>query len=222
MATLYKEYTVTPAQFVSETFDFPGAYRQGGQPAPPAWFEFIDGAEILGIQTYNGYQFTAPGIGTYDILFTSFDLAPFYVRINVVLGTVEEYANCCGDRNIAWLNIQGGWQNYIFSGIKTFQVEAGEDKQFKTSDYVLKHSEVNGVYDGEIISTGDIPQSHVDALDGLRAKSVQAFLYSDETEAWDIPILIDRSSYTKYRSRDKFFEVRIKFIYAEEILVQTQ
>lgn len=219
--TLYKEHTVTIGTFVSETFTLSG-FNQGVEPAPPAWFAFVDGDVILGIQTYNGYTFTAPAsLGTYDITFVSFDGAPFYVRINVVAEAYDIFQNCCGDRNIAWFNIQGGWQNYIFSGIKTFQVEVDGSKQFKTSDLVKKHSQIDGVYNGELISTGDIPKSHVDALDGLKY-SIQAFLYNDETEAWDIPILINKDSFTKYKSNDKFFEVRLKFIYAEEILIQTQ
>lgn len=220
MATLYKEYTVPAGTFVSESFPFAGANREG-LAALPAWFEFIDGAVII-FQTYTGYQFTAPpSVGTYDIEFKLYTGDLYYVRVNVVIGAYSLYANCCGDRNLVWLTIQGGWQNYIFTGIKTFQVEIGGSKQFKTSGLVQKHSQIEGVYTGEVISTGDIPKAHTDALDGLRY-SVQAFLYNDETEAWDIPILVDVESFTKYKSNAKFYEVRLKFIYAEEILVQTQ
>ncbi len=218
---LYKEHTVTPNQFVSESFPFAG-YIQGSQTPAPAWFDFTLGPVII-VQTYSGYTFTAPvALGTYDIYFESYDQTViFYVRVNVIAEAYDVYANCCGDRNLAWLNIQGGWQNYIFTGIKTFQVDVDGSKQFKTSGLVQKHSQIDGVYNGEVITSGDIPQSHVDALDGLRY-SIQAFLYNDATEAWDIPILVDVGSFTKFKSRDKFFEVRLKFIYAEEILIQTQ
>lgn len=223
MATLYKEYTVPAGTFVNESFRLSG-YTQGGQAAPPAWFAFVDGAEVLGIQTYTGYQFTAPAsLGTYDIFFTTFDLAiTYYVRVNVVIGQYTLANNCCGDRNIAWFTIQGGWQNYIFSGVTTFQVQAGKEKTFKTSGYVSKYSEISDVFDGEIVTTGDIPKSHVDVLATLKLKTVQAYLLNDETGLWDIPILIDRESFTKYKSNDKLFEVRLKFLYAEEILIQTQ
>lgn len=222
MPTLYKEYTLPPGTFQSETFILSG-FRQGVQAAPPAWFSFVDGAVIIGIHTYNGYEFTAPpALGTYDIYFDSFDLdATYYVRINVVIGAYSLFANCCGDRNIVWLGITGGWQNYVFTGVKTFTVDVGKDKQFKTQLLEAKYSEINDVYNGEIISTGDIPQAHVDALDGLKY-SIQAFLLNHETGLWDIPILVDKGSFTKYKTHDKFFDVRIKFIYAEEILIQTQ
>lgn len=220
MATLYKEYTVPAGTFTSESFPFIGANLEG-LASPPAWFEFVEGVVII-FQTYTGYQFTAPPeLGTYDIEFKLFTGDLYYVRVNVVIGAYDLYTNCCGDRNLAWLNIEGGWQNYIFSGIKTFNVDIQDSKQFKTSGLVQKHSEITGVYTGELISTGDIPKAHADALDGLR-RSIQVFLYNDETEAWDIPLLLDVGSYTKYNSRDKFWDVRVKFIYAEEILVQTQ
>lgn len=220
MATLYKEYTVIGGTFASESFPFAGANREGLASAP-AWFDFAEGPIII-FQTYTGYQFTAPTeLGTYDIEFKLFTGDLYYVRVNVIVGAYDLYSNCCGDRNIAWLNIEGGWQNYIFSGIKTFDVEIVDSKQFKTSGLVQKHSEITGVYTGELISTGDIPKEHADALDSLK-RSIQAFLYNDDTEAWDIPILLDVGSYTKYKSNDKFWDVRVKFIYAEEILVQTQ
>lgn len=222
MATLYKEYYVPAGTYISESFTFEG-FNQGANPTPPDWFQWVNGVVLIDIQTFNGYTFTAPPqIGTYDIYFIDFTASVYYIRINVIVGQYSLYNNCCGDRNIVWLGIHGGWQNYIFTGIKTFQVQVGKEKQFKTSGLVLKNSEVNDVYDGELLTTGDIPKSHVNVLDGLRAKSVQAFLYNEDTEAWDIPIVIDRGSYTKFKSNDKFYEVRLKFIYAEEILVQTQ
>lgn len=219
----YKLYRVTPDTFISETLPVAslssGIYNEDGTAD---WFTPVLNP-VLG--NLVGYEITAPGVGTYSVTISHLldgVETILTVELVVVADLYDEVSNCCGDRNIAWYNIQGGWQNYVFSGIKTFQVEAGEDKQFKTNDYVLKHSEISGVFDGEILTTGDIPQSHVTVLDGLKAKSIQAFLYNDETELWDIPILVIRESYTKFRSRDKFFEVRVRFLYAEEILVQTQ
>lgn len=224
--TTFKTYNVTPGQFIAKSF---GEYFiQGANPDPPSWFDWQTD-DPFGFEVLIGYNFTAPAdLGTYEIFFVNLLTEGIYkIVIDVTVDAYDAYANCCETpqnphRNIAWLGIHGGWQNYIFTGIKTFQIDAGRDKQFKTNGYVLKHSEVNGVYDGEIITTGDIPKSHVDILDGLRAKSIQAFLYNSDTNAWDIPILVDRSSYSKYKTRDKFFEVRMKFIYAEEILVQSQ
>ena len=221
MATLYKEHTVSAGTFVSISF---GEYFvQGANPTPDSWFDWTT-ASPFGFEVLIGYTFTAPAtLGTYDYYFADL-LSPagsYYIRINVVVGDYSLINNCCGDRNLAWLNIQGGWQNYIFTGIKTFQVEVNGSKQFKTNEYISKHSQIEGVFNGEVITSGDIPKAHVDALDNLKY-AIQVFMYNEETEAWDIPLLVDVGSFTKYQSRDKFYEVRLKFIYATEILVQTQ
>lgn len=215
---IYKTYNVQVGDFISETL--PGS-RLFSEGTSADWFTPIVNPFISNLV---GYTITAPGIGSYSVTFLELvegEPVTWTVVLNVIVDQYSLYANCCGDRNLAWLNIEGGWQNYIFSGIKTFQVELDGTKQFKTSGLVQKHSEINGVYTGEIISTGDIPKAHADALDSLR-HSIQAFLYNDETEAWDIPILLDLGSYTKYKSNEKFWDVRVKFIYAEEILIQTQ
>lgn len=213
----YRTYNTTPGAFIPHTFPVSRIFNPLGVES---WFTPTIG--FIGNMT--AYTIEVPAIGTYSIEFTELadgDEIIWTIELVVVPELLSLYENCCGDRNIAWLNIQGGWQNYVFSGVKTFQVEIGGAKTFKTNQLVSKYSQIDGVYNGEVISTGDIPQSHVDTLDGLKY-AIQALLYNEETEAWDIPILVDVDSFTKYRSRDKFFEVRLKFIYAEEILVQTQ
>lgn len=132
------------------------------------------------------------------------------------------YVNCCNNSiNVGWFNRLGGWQNYPFSGVKTFEVEIDDTTTFKNFDRVKKYSEIKGVYTGEIVSTGNVPQSHADYLDSLR-KSIQAFVYNEETYAWDLPILVDVGSYVKYTSRDKMFDIRVRFLYATEQIIQTQ
>lgn len=234
-ATIYKEYFVTPGEMKSDqvTLIDPGNINVivEANGTPDAWFEWSTSPLTIGMVHVDhvlNYSFTAPfTFGTYEFFLIEYvedaeaeRPREWKVVVHVTHGSVE-FANCCGDRNIAWLNIQGGWQNYIFSGVKTFSVEASKGKQFKTNQYVSKYAQIDGVYNGEVLTTGDIPKAHVDALDGLRY-SIQAFLFNDETQAWDIPILVDVGSFTKYKSNDKFYEVRLKFIYAEEILVQTQ
>lgn len=232
---LYKTYNVPSGAFIAGSFD-DLIFIQGAYPNPPAWFEWSTTGAEFDIEYLNGYRFTAPTeLGTYEVFFTNhfpeddpLGRTPhnYKIVINVYFNNYDTYGNCCETennkhRNLTWLGIHGGWQNYIFTGVKTFRVDIGRNNQFKTNEYVIKHAEINGVYDGEIITSGDIPKSHVDLLDGLKY-SIQAFLYNEETEAWDIPILVDLESFTKYKSRDNFFEVRLKFIYAEEIVVQSQ
>lgn len=222
---VWKTYHVVAGEFISETLPAERFFNVSGSAD---WFTPIENEFTLG--QLIGYEITAPTIGNYSIVFTELvqdpdlpegDLIEWTIELFVIADTLSLYNNCCGGMNIAWLNIQGGWQNYQFNGIKTYQVDIDSSRQFKTSGLIQKHSQIEGVYNGELISSGDIPRSHVDILDGLKY-SIQAFLYNDDTGAWDIPILVDIGSFTKYKSRDKFFEVRLKFIYAEEILVQSQ
>jgi hypothetical protein len=132
------------------------------------------------------------------------------------------YDNCCDNQcNIAWLNLQGGWQNYIFTGIKTFEVDQDNGNTFKTLNKTIKWSERKEVYNAVVCTTGNIPKAHVDYLDSLRY-SIQAFLYNSTTNAFDIPILIDSDSFVKYTSRQKLFDVSIRFLKAKEIQVQRQ
>lgn len=216
---IYKTYNLEAGQLVSETLPSSRIFSVQGTAD---WFTPVMNPYL---DFMLGYSITAPStLGSYTVTFTELvegEEVVWTIQLNVVADTLTLYNNCCGDRNIAWYNIQGGWQNYIFTGIKEFRVEVSNSKQFKTNEYVSKHSQIDGIFDGEVISSGDIPRSHVDVLDGLKY-SIQVYLYNTDTEAWDIPLLVDVGSFTKYKSRDKFFEVRLKFIYATEILVQTQ
>lgn len=218
---IWKTYNLTEGQFISETFPVTRFFDLGANPAPPAWFEFTSG--FLG--NYTGYSLTAQSVSTTTIYFTELvggEIITWRIIINTIPEKQKLYENCCDkQRNLVWLNIQGGWQNYIFTGVKTIEVKLGSDSTFKTNELVKKLSQRKEVYNGEIITTGDIPKSHVDILDSLQY-SIQAFLLNEETNLWDIPIIVDSNSFTKYKSNDKLFEVKIRFIYAEEILIQTQ
>lgn len=132
----------------------------------------------------------------------------------------EEFDNCCDNQtNIVWLNRQGGYQNYIFSGIKTIQVDGGDGNTFKR-DGLKKYYERTGVYDGRIVTTSSIAQSHVDYLDSLRY-SIQAWEW-DETDDSFREILVDVQNFVKYTTRQKLFDVAIRYIYSDEIVIQTQ
>ena len=221
MATLYKEHTIAAGDFLEVSFS--ELFVQGANPSPPSWFEWVTDSPF-GYEVLIGYKFTGETIGTFDIYFADL-LAPpesYYIRINVVVSNYTAYENCCDNQcNIAWLNRQGGWQNYIFTGVKEFSVTVGDTNTYVNNNLEKKYSEIGGVYSGRICTTGDIPKSHVDILESLQY-AIQAFFYNNETEAWDIPILIEKKDFVKYRTRDKFFDVKIRFIFAEQVLIQSQ
>lgn len=129
----------------------------------------------------------------------------------------ELYDNCCDGINIQWLNQVGGMQNYYFNGVKTFEVSQENAKRYIDYNKIARYSDRGNVYNGMIVSTKAVPQSHVDLLDSLRY-SIQAYENRDDVL---YPILIDPESYTKYKSKDKKFDVYLKFIYADPVKIQT-
>lgn len=190
---------------------------------PYAWFDAVENPLLSSLV---GWSFTAPMVdGTYTVTFTELvdgEVVNWSIQIIVTIPcTSQVFDNCCTNQyNLVWINREGGWMNYIFTGVREFTVDVGDAKTFITSDYIQKYSEVSGVYDGVIATTGDIPQSHVDVLASLQY-SIQVYLY-DESEDTFTEILLDKKNFVKRKSTDKFFDVRIRFIYAEELLIQGQ
>ena len=212
MAT-YKTYNVCSGEAVFDLLPA-GATNFQNIPAIAAVIPFLSDTQfsliILG-NTVGAYSFT-------------FDLGgeEQTIEINVNSCLTDFYDNCCDNQcNIVWLNPEGGWQNYIFTGIKTFEVQQENGNTFKTSNKTIKWSERKEVYEATICTTGNIPKAHVDYIDSLRY-AIQAYLYNPTTSAFDIPILIDSESFTKYTSRQKLFDIAIRFIKAKEIQVQKQ
>lgn len=130
--------------------------------------------------------------------------------------------DCCGQEcDIAWFSRYGGWQSYKFKGVKTFEYRLGDVSTFKDFSRILKTSSIKDVYYGTICTSGNISRTEADYLDSLRY-SIQAYLYNSVTGEWDIPIDLDKKSWVKYSSRDKLFDVAVRFIHAEEIIIQSQ
>lgn len=223
MAQIFKKYVVSPGEFITGDFDTNFSLHLYNEASgEPSWFTWLS-HPFLGALT--GWQFTAPSsLGIYTVLFNELKGGVLYNwQIQIVVTVFDQvYNNCCDNqRDIAWLNKEGGWQNYIFTGVRTIRHEINGDNTYETSDYVTKYSEIEKVYNAEIITTGDVPKSHIDIIDSLR-DSIQAFLWNDETQAYDIPILVEKKSVTKYKTNDKFYEANVKFKYAERLIVQTQ
>lgn len=133
----------------------------------------------------------------------------------------QEYSNCCDNQtNIVWLNRQGGYQNYIFTGVKTFSVDTGDSKTF-IKDGVKSIYQRKEVREGFIVSTSIISKAHVDYLDSLRY-SIQCWEWNDSTNVFK-KLLIDEKTFTKYTSRNnEILDVFLRFYYADELTVQTQ
>jgi hypothetical protein len=221
MATNYKTFNLCVGEQAIELFpDFdPEVLEYGNFEGLPEWVTLTYSGEYV-----NGFIINPPTEGSYSFTFETEgeETIEYEVEINISNCNQIAYDNCCDNQcNIAWLNLQGGWQNYIFTGIKTFEVDQDNGNTFKTLNKTIKWSERKEVYNAVVCTTGSIPKAHVDYLDSLRY-SIQAFLYNSATNAFDIPILIDSDSFVKYTSRQKLFDVSIRFLKAKEIQVQRQ
>ncbi len=221
MATNYKTFNLCVGEQAIELFpDFdPEVLTYGNFTDLPSWVTLT----YNGIYV-NGFVINPPTQGSYSFTFETVNGETIEYEVDIIVSNCNSvaYDNCCDNQcNIAWLNPQGGWQNYIFTGIKTFEVQQNDGETFKTLNKTIKWSERKDVYNAVICSTGNIPKSHVDYLDTLRF-SVQAYLFNATTNLFDIPILLDSDSFTKYTTRQKLFDISVRFIKAKEIVIQRQ
>lgn len=131
--------------------------------------------------------------------------------------------------NIAWFNHQGGWQSYPFvsnRGRKSFTRDSGEETTFKngnpaTGEIALHTSQLQNVYDGVTVVSGFIPASDLDYVERLK-QSIQQYLWNEDTGAFDIPVKINRENFTLKRCNVGFYSYSFSFVYASEVIVQTQ
>jgi hypothetical protein len=124
--------------------------------------------------------------------------------------------------NIAWVNRQGGWSSYVFEGKKTFGMDIGKVTTYKKARE-LKRSAVEEVYQTAEVSVANKSIRDLLFIASLR-QSIQAYLWSDTTQQWSIPIALDKENFNLYSRPFKAIEVdeQFTFRYAEEIVIQTQ
>lgn len=229
---IFRTYSVLPGTTISETVpNWPFVCQL--LSSTPSWF---DPYVWFGFW-FTGYSFTAPlELGTFQVDFQcafSTPLGSVLIDYNIIIVVSAQIIAipvevCCVEKkqcNIAWLPREGGWVNWIFTGIRTVKVKMKRANTFKQldecGDLALKYSERPDIYDALICTSGDITLTQTEYLDSLK-ESIQAFAYNDDNGRFDIPVLVDSKSYTKYKTKDKFFEVKVSFIFATEIKVQTQ
>jgi hypothetical protein len=224
-------YNLSGGEFINATLPSLQApqYRFfNGLAESESWFAWSAGG-FLGETT--GWQFTAPTtLGTYTFVFTEgygtvTETWTIIVNVDGTSGLLSEGSCCNEDFDIACINQYGGFQNRPFQGVRTFQVRAGTAKEFKQlgsdGSLALKMSEREGVRNAYVVSSGDIGLKGLNSVDQFR-QAIQCWRYNSETNLYDIPILIQRESYTKRKSSDHLYEVRFSFVDAEEINVQSQ
>ena len=147
------------------------------------------------------------------------------LTLNVCVTPVSELVDVCKADvlNFAWLNQIGGFSSFAIESKYLQGREFGAEQTIVTSTRVLKRIEYKDVYDTFQLSGGVLSKNQLDLLQSLRS-SIQAFLYNEQTQAWDIPIVINRGSFTTYGNRFNQSETRFAFSFrvSQQVRIQTQ
>ena len=145
--------------------------------------------------------------------------------IDVCIYPVAQIKSICTENtlNFAFVNRQGGWNSLALECkfIKGFDI--GGQQTFLTSSNVLKRTELKDVYESYSLTSDVLSKFDLDMISALRT-SIQAYLYNEETEAFDIPIMIDSGSFETYgnRQRQPDRSASFSFRVATKEVVQTQ
>lgn len=187
--------------------------------AGPDWFN------LFSVPFSHSFNFVPPIEGTFIVLLQAsepgYEETLYRIQINVT--NCFELYDGCNERNlnISWKLPEGAWKSYVFQGKKIYGLEIGNSATFKDENEIAKFSAVDEVRDSIDVASGSIPKSHVDYVKLLKA-SIQVFLWNPVTNNWDIPVLIDKSSFQLYREGDNVYKYEFKFIFGAQIKIQNQ
>lgn len=212
-------------QYVVSWVDILGDAKESSFPTYPAQFTPIYNEinNIIGFAVYSAVEF--PLQGNYDFTWGG-DSYTFNAVFTNCQDTVEV---CCNNQvNIKWVNQNGGIQNWIFTGVKTSEIQMGDSSTYmglatqdRTGlDYITRaerFSTRGRCYRAYIVNADLIRKADVDALRSLRF-AIQAWVVDDD--AGLVPIIIDPDDVTEYTTRTKLFSVRLRFRTAIPVAIQ--
>lgn len=145
--------------------------------------------------------------------------------LNVCVSPISEIIETCPADvlNFAWLNQRGGFSSFAVECKYDGGREFGADNTVVDASGTLKRVEFRDVYDFVEVRGGVLSKNQIDLLASLRS-SIQAFLYNTETAAFDVPIVIDRTSFRTYGNRFSQAETRFSFRFrkSKQVNIQTQ
>ena len=143
--------------------------------------------------------------------------------IDCVQPSVSTYEECVKDPiRIVWLNNNGGWDNYLFSQDKSYEVDQEGATRFFNSNNELKHASRGRVYNVVECINDQLPISHIDKIKSLR-NSIQAYVLtseSDYSEAY--PIYIDQANFKTYETANQLHSANFRFMFAKPLTIQEQ
>jgi len=154
-----------------------------------------------------------------------FSLGGTLFTLNVCVDPISEIVRVCPSDvlNFAWLNQRGGFSSFALECKWDDGRDFGSDSTVVDATGTLKRVEFRDVYDVTEVRGGILSKNRIDLLASLRS-SIQAYLYNTQTAAFDIPIVIDRSSFRTYGNRFNQAETRFSFRFrrAKQVNIQTQ
>jgi len=161
-------------------------------------------------------------IGAFSFVFSK-NGTLFTLNINVT--AISEIVTVCKSDvlNFAWLNQRGGFSSFALESKFIEGRDFGSDNTVIDASGKLKRVEFRDVYDTVELRGGVLSKNQLDLLASLRT-AIQVYLYNAATLAFDIPIVIDRASFTTYGNRFNQSETRFafKFRRSQQVTVQTQ
>lgn len=205
--------------------DILGGAKETSFPAYPASFTplYNELGYIVGFTAYSAT--TAP-----ESAYTAFTWGgETYTWSVEYIDCTETVEVCCNNQvNVKWVNQAGGIQNWIFTGIKTSEIQLGDSVSYmglniqdRTGvDYITRaerYSSRGRCYRAFIVTSDHIRKADIDALRSLRF-AIQAWVVDDD--AGDVPIIIDPDDVSEYTTRTKFYSVKLRFRTAIPIAIQ--
>ncbi len=145
--------------------------------------------------------------------------------INISIFPVTEIRRICKENalNFAWLNTSGGWNSIALECKYVQGFNVGSQRTYVDVNDVLRVTEQKNIFENYNVTAELLTNFELDLLSNLRT-SIQAYLYNDETLSFDIPIVIDSSSFETYGNRQRITDKSASFSFriANEVKIQTQ
>lgn len=219
-------------EILTLNFTFNGVRNSDGTySAAPVWF-----SQVNDFPLYDTYWLMTPPneySGEYNFSWTAANKdgseTEYIVRLTMLdycniplgcdMGTTSKPVSI-----LLWLTREGGWCYFPFNGKKSFEVKIPEAATYITTNYELRQTSRQGVYNGETLSTGDIPELALDLLQSLK-ESIQVYYvenyFEDGSQIYH-PVIIQDGDFVKRKTDERRWDVKVKFIYATERQIQSQ
>ena len=219
-------------KLVANTITFNGLRNSDGTySAAPAWFTQVNGFPV----TDTFWIMTPPSESNTNYSFSWTveykDQTEAELLVNLsMLDYCETVLGCDTPTTrkpltmLLWLNREGGYDFFPFNGRKSFEVTIPDAGKYIDVERVQRNNQRKGVYNGEILTTGDIPEISLDLLQSLK-ESIQVYLVENPLEVGEQiyhPVILQDGDFTKRKTGDKRFDVTVRLYYSTERQIQTQ